>query len=215
MVRGPAAQHPPEALNDIALRTITRPPFHPQLWIGRAHGRHQGPTMPGRLINRADNLGLLPGRRDAGDIPQGRRKRPWQALLLARTRLRFAARRLLQPVRRHLPRHHMERRKTIDEVLGIPRTDGGAMALHPQGGPACRHQRKAGCVLAQQPALLRLGFFFTRPARPALPAASGGRPAGSERSAGTAGSRSAGRRRASRCAGPGAPGMVRPARPWC
>src|SRR6516165_9114245 len=37
IVRGPAAQHPPEALNDIALRTITRQPFHPQLRMGRSH----------------------------------------------------------------------------------------------------------------------------------------------------------------------------------
>src|SRR6516164_10389536 len=46
IVRGPAAQHPPEALNDIALRTITRQPFHPQLRMGRSHLFHQGPTMP-------------------------------------------------------------------------------------------------------------------------------------------------------------------------
>jgi hypothetical protein len=91
--------------------------------------------MPGGIINRDDDLGILPGRIGAGDIPEVRRKRHLQALLFALTSLRFAARRLLQQVRRQLPRHHIERRKTIDEVLVIPRADGGAMALHPQGGP--------------------------------------------------------------------------------
>lgn len=91
--------------------------------------------MPGCIINRDDDLGILPGRIGAGDIPEVRRKRHLQALLFALTSLRFAARRLLQQVRRQLPRHHIERRKTIDEVLVIPRADGGAMALHPQGGP--------------------------------------------------------------------------------
>ena len=115
--------------------------------------------MPGRIINRDDDLGILTGRINAGDIPQVRRKRSLQALLFALTRLRFAARRLLQQVRRQLPRHHIERRKTIDLVLVIPCADGGAIALHAQRGPSRWYQGKAGLVLAQEHAHPGLGFF--------------------------------------------------------
>ena len=135
IVRGPAAQHPPEALNDIELRALTRQPFHPQLRICRYPLLHQGPPMPGRIIKRDDNLGILTGRIGPGAIPEMRRKRHVQALLFAQTRLGFAARRRLQPAGGQLPRHHIERSKTIDLVLVIPCADGGAMALHAQRGP--------------------------------------------------------------------------------
>ena len=134
-MRGPAAQHPPEALNNIELRTITRQPFHPQMRMGRSHLFHQGPTMPGRIINRDDDFGILTRRIGAGNIPEVRRKRHLQALLFALTRLHFAARRLLQQPSGQLPRHHIECRHTIDLVLIIPRADGGAMPLHAQRGP--------------------------------------------------------------------------------
>src|SRR4029450_5864559 len=48
-------------------------------------------------------------------------------------------------------------------------------------------------------------FFLTPPALPALPAASGGRPAGSDRSVGTAVYYGADKSRASPCAGPRCP----------
>jgi hypothetical protein len=37
--------------------------------------------MPGRIIPRDDDLGILPGWIGAGDIPEVRRKRHWQVLL--------------------------------------------------------------------------------------------------------------------------------------
>jgi hypothetical protein len=91
--------------------------------------------MPGRIINRDDDLRILPGRIGPGDIPQVCRKRHLQALLFALTRLGFATRWLLHQVGRQLPRHHIEGSKTIDLILVIPGTDNGAMALHAQRGP--------------------------------------------------------------------------------
>lgn len=91
--------------------------------------------MPGRIIDRDDDLGICTGRIGARDISEVRRKCYLQALWFALTRLRFAACWLLQEARRQLPRHHVERGHTIDLVLVIPRADGGTMALHPQRGP--------------------------------------------------------------------------------
>ena len=95
--------------------------------------------MPGRMINRDDDLERLPGRIGAGDIPEMCRKRHWQALLFAQTRLGFAARWLLQQAGGQLPRHHIERGKTVALVLVIPRADGGPIALDAQRGPYRRH----------------------------------------------------------------------------
>jgi hypothetical protein len=160
MVRRPTAQHSPEALNDSARRTLTRPPLHAQLGIGRSHVLHQGPTMPGRSIDRDDDRGIGTGRRGARAISEGRRKCYVPALWFALTRLRWAACWLLQEARRQLPRHRVERGHTIDLVLVLPRTDGGTMALHPQRSPSGRHQGKAGCVLTPQDACAPWGFFF-------------------------------------------------------
>ena len=91
--------------------------------------------MPGRISNGDDHLRILTGRIGAGDVPEVRRQRHLQALLFALTRLRLAARRLLQPAGRQLPRHHVERCHTIDQVFVIPGADDGTMALHAQGGP--------------------------------------------------------------------------------
>ena len=91
--------------------------------------------MPGRIINRDDDLGILTRRIGAGDVPEVRRKGHLQALLFALARLHFAARRLLQQAGRQPPRHDVERGHTIDLVLVIPRADDGTMALHPQRGP--------------------------------------------------------------------------------
>jgi len=135
IVRSPAAQHPPEALNDIELWTITRQPLHPQMRMGRSHLFHQGPSMPGGIINRDNDCGILTRRIGTSDVPEVRRKRHLQALLFALARLHFAARRLLQQAGGQLSGHHIERRHTIHLILVIPCPHGGAIALHPQRGP--------------------------------------------------------------------------------
>ena len=104
-------------------------------------------------------LALRTGRIGPRNSPQGRCKGCLQPLRFALTGLRFAARWLLQQAHRQVPRHHMERRKTIALVLVIPRADGGAMALASHRGPSRRHQRQAGLVLPQQHARPGLGFF--------------------------------------------------------
>jgi len=165
MVRRPAAQHPPEALNNVELRAITGQPLQPQMGMSRSHLRQQGSTMPGRMINGDDDCGILTRRIGAGDVPEVRRKGHWQALLLALARLGFATRWLLQQAGRQGPGHHIECRHTIPLILVIPGPHGGTIPLHPKGGPSRRHQRKAGFVLAQQHAGPSLGFFFNEPVK--------------------------------------------------
>jgi hypothetical protein len=89
--------------------------------MGRSHVLHQCALMPGRMIDRDDDLGILTGRIGAGDIPEVRRKRHLQALLFTLACLGFAAGWLLQQARRQLPRRHIERGKTLDLLLVIPR----------------------------------------------------------------------------------------------
>jgi hypothetical protein len=160
IVRSPAAHHPPEAFNDMELWTLTRQPFHPQLRMGREHLFPQGPTRPGRIVNRDNDFGIRTRRIGTSDVPEVRRKRHLQALVFALARLGFAARRLLPQAGGQLSGHHMQRRHTIHLILVIPCPHGGAIALHPQRGPSRRHPRKAGFVLAQHHARPGLGFFF-------------------------------------------------------
>jgi hypothetical protein len=91
--------------------------------------------MPGRIIDRDDDVGLYTRRISARNILQVRGKRHLQALLFVLTSFRCAARRLLQQAGRQLPRHDIERSHTIDLVLVIPCADDGAMALHAQRSP--------------------------------------------------------------------------------
>jgi hypothetical protein len=160
MVRGPAAQHPPEARNDMQLRTITRPPLQPQLRLCRSPLGHQGPPMPGRSITRDEARGKRPGRRGPGDLPEVGRTRHWPARLWAQPRLDCAARGLLQQAGGPLPRHHLEGGTTLDLVLVLPRAAGAAMALDAPRGPSRGHQGKAGRVLTPPHARPGLGLFF-------------------------------------------------------
>src|SRR5262245_20401134 len=64
--------------------------------------------MPGRLINRDNDFGMLTRRIGTSDVPEVRRKRHLQALLFALARLHFAARRLLQPAGCQLSGHHIQ-----------------------------------------------------------------------------------------------------------
>jgi hypothetical protein len=160
IVRGPAASHPPEACKDLERRPIARQPLHASMGMRRSPLLQQCTPMPGGLIPRADHLGIRTGRRGARHIPEVRCKRPVPALRCALARLGCAARGLLEPAGRQLPRHPMERRHPIDLVLVIPRADGGAMPLHPARGPSRRHQGQAGCVLAPQHARPSRGCFF-------------------------------------------------------
>lgn len=91
--------------------------------------------MPGRIIDRDDDLGIRTGRIDARNLPEMRGKCHLQALLLALTRLGSAACGLLEQASRELPRDHIERRHTVHLILVIPGADGGTMALHPQRRP--------------------------------------------------------------------------------
>jgi hypothetical protein len=116
--------------------------------------------MPRRLSHGADALGRPTSRIGPGDLPEVGRTRHWPARLCAQTRLGFAARWLLQQAGGPLPRHHMERGKTIALGLVIPCADRRAMALDSQRGPEWWYQWTAGLVWPQQHACSGLGFFF-------------------------------------------------------
>jgi hypothetical protein len=197
---GSTAHHTPEALKDIALWTLTRQPLQTQMRVCCSHVLHQGPSMPGRLIDRDHALRIRMGRRGPCHIPEVRCKGCLEPLLCALTGLRFAARWLCKHAGRALPMHHSERRQTLDLIRMIPRPHGGPMPLHAQRGPSRRHQGKAGCVLAPQDAPASLGFFLPPPALPAPRAAPRGRLAERGMSADTAGCQGADSSPASRCA---------------
>jgi hypothetical protein len=74
------------------------------------------------------------GRIGPRNILEMRCKGCLEPLLFALTGLRFAARWLFKQAGRELPRHHIERRQTIDLILVIPRPHGGPMPLHAQRG---------------------------------------------------------------------------------
>lgn len=104
--------------------------------------------MPGGIIDRDHDLGVLPGRIGASDILEVRRKRHLQTLLFALAGLRFAARRLLEQAGRQLAGHDIQRGKTIHLILIIPCPHQGTVPFDSQGGAQCGHQRKTRFVLA-------------------------------------------------------------------
>jgi hypothetical protein len=131
-VRGPTAQHPPEALNDIELGTIAWEPIQLQVRRGGSHLVYHSALMPGRIIDRDNNRGILAARIGSCNITQMRRKGGLQALVFALPCLGFAARGLLQQTRRQLAGHDIDSSKTIDETLVIPGPHQRAGPLHPQ-----------------------------------------------------------------------------------
>ena len=77
--------------------------------MGRESLLQQCATMPGGIIDRDHDLGVLPGRIGASDILEVRRKCHLQTLLFALAGLHFAARGLLEQAGRQLAGHDMQR----------------------------------------------------------------------------------------------------------
>ena len=145
---GAAAQHPPEAFNDVELGAIARQSIQTQMRIGRQNLLHSCPTMPGRIIDRDDDLDRGAGRIRPGNIPEMHGKSRLEPLLFTAPGLCLAVGGLVEQARRQLSRHQIERGKTVDEVLVIPCPHQGPLALHPQRRAQRRHQRKPRFVLA-------------------------------------------------------------------
>jgi hypothetical protein len=143
-----AAQHPPKAFNDVELGAIARQSIQAQMRIGRPNLLYPCPTMPGRILDGDDDLGIEACRVCPGNIPQMHGKGRLEPLLFTPPGLRLAVGGLVKQARRSLPRHQIERGKTVDEVLVIPCPHQGPLALHPQGRAQRRHQRKPCFVLA-------------------------------------------------------------------
>jgi hypothetical protein len=116
--------------------------------MGRSDLLHPCPTMPGRIIDRDDDLGIGTGRIRPGNIPEMHGKGRLEPLLFTAPGLRLAVGGLVEQARRQLPRHQIECCKTVDEVLVIPCPHQGPLALHPQRRAQRRHQRKPCFVLA-------------------------------------------------------------------
>ena len=104
--------------------------------------------MPGGIIDRDHDLGLGAGRIRPSDISEMYGKGRLEPLLFTVPGLHLAVRGLVEQPRCPLPRHQIERRKTVDEVLVIPGAHHRAMALDSQGGMERRDQRKTRLVLA-------------------------------------------------------------------
>ena len=160
IMRGPAAQHAPEAFDDVELRAITRQPGQTQVWMSRSDLLHPRPTMPGGIIDGDHDLRGNAYRIRACNISEVRGKSRLQPQLFALSRPRLAVRWLLEHTRRQLTRHQIERRTTIDLILVIPGAYDGPLPLHAEGGVERRDERKARFILAQQHARPRVRFFF-------------------------------------------------------
>jgi hypothetical protein len=116
----PTAQHPPEALNKIELRTVTGQAIQVEVRLGREHFRNRGGLMPGRIINSEDHglvqrgrirpreVASMPGK---GTLQSDRFRQPCTPLGLSGT---------LDEAGRQLPGPHVHRRKTIDQVFVVP-----------------------------------------------------------------------------------------------
>lgn len=95
--------------------------------------------MPGRIIDRNDDLSVDTSRIRAGNISEMPDKGRLEPLLFTPPGLRLAMGGLVEQSGRQLPRHQMERGKTVDEVLIIPGPYQGPLALHSQGRAQRRH----------------------------------------------------------------------------
>ena len=89
--------------------------------------------MPGRIIDRDDDLSISAGRIRPGNISEMHGKGRLEPLLFTAPGLRLAVGWLVEQTRRQLPRHQIERCQTVDEVLVIPCPYQGSLALYPQG----------------------------------------------------------------------------------
>src|ERR1051325_2299986 len=82
----------------------------------------------------------------------------------------------VQQACRKLARHHVERRKTIDQLLLIPRSHYWALAFDPQGGAQRGHQRETRFILTLPDTLSRPCFFFSSASSACAPACRCGSP---------------------------------------
>jgi hypothetical protein len=85
-----ATEYAPETLNDITLRVLTRQSSHVQMGMGRSDVRHSRPAMPGRMIDRDDDLGREARRLQPRHLLERRHKGRLQPLLCTLPQRGFA-----------------------------------------------------------------------------------------------------------------------------
>lgn len=95
-----AAQHPPEAFNDVELWTITRQPIQAQVRMDRQDLIHTCAAMPGGIVNRDDDLGVHVRRIRPRNIPEMHGKGRLQSLLFTAAGLRLTVGWLVEQARR-------------------------------------------------------------------------------------------------------------------
>jgi len=122
---------------------------------------HTRSAVPWGILNGDHDLRTCAGRIHAGAVLEMGDKGRLEPLLFAVSRLGCAACWLLKQSRRQLPRHQMQRGKTLDLILVIPGPHHRTRPLHAQGDVERRDQGKTRFILAQQHALSLLGFFLT------------------------------------------------------
>jgi hypothetical protein len=169
MVRGPAPQHVPEALNDLQRWAGARQAVQPELWQLVEHLGDQATVMPGRIVDDEYDVGVAFGGIRSADIPQmpckpglqvalpgGHLQPPaWSAATLYQARGQAAG-------------DHIKGPEDVDQIMTIQVAHDGAMPLEPQGCPQRGEHRETCLILTQQDQLPRVGFF-SRPASPVEP----------------------------------------------
>ena len=155
-----AAQHFPQAFDDLQLRTVTGQPIPLQMGPRLEHAGDDGSLMPGGVVNDEHDSGVLRGRIDAGDIAQVARKR----LLHAPSPrgadvLRPRGPALVHDTRGQLAGHQVQRAEDVDQIVTIQGAYHGPVPFEPQRRPHSRDHRKPRFILTQHDKLPRVSFF--------------------------------------------------------
>lgn len=156
----PASQHLPEALDQLQVWALARPPRPLERRPLLEHRGNQGTPVPGGVVHHQDDPRVLGGR-----------IRPRTIAHVARTPFVHAPlpRRGLLPLSRgpgpldqasgQLPGDEVERPEDTDQIVTVQVTDDGAVPFEAQRRPQRWEHREACLILTQQHQLPRGGFF--------------------------------------------------------
>jgi hypothetical protein len=170
--RGPPAPHPPEALPDVALGAITRQPIQAQGRRDRSDVLHPRSAVPGGLLHGEPDLRPGAGRRQAGASLARRDHGRWEPRLGAGAGRGCAGCGRLQPPRRPLSRHPLQRGTTRALLLGIPGPPPrGRYPCTPRGAGSVGTRGQRAAAWRHNPPWPSGAFCVPRSGLPGRPAA--------------------------------------------
>ena len=161
IVRSPPPQHPPEPLNKIALRAVTGQTIQLQLGMRREHLCDPCGLLPGRVIDRAQHGGAQCGRLRPCQIPSMPRKGLLQPCGLRESGLAAGLGGPVDQAGRQLSRHHLHRRKAIDQIFVVPGPHDRPRAVDAERGVERGDPWEAGFIWAHHDTLASWGLFFS------------------------------------------------------